>query len=80
MNRLVRIAVIMVIAAIVLFGQRWYSYVTNTTDPFDEVGIELNSRMPGPLNEWGCSKLKATFAIKSLPPNGCQDATGKGWK
>ena len=33
-----------VVAVAVTFGWRWYRYVTNTVSPYDEVGIELNSR------------------------------------
>ncbi|MDQ0391201.1 hypothetical protein [Labrys monachus] len=80
MNRLLRILIVVVVAFIAVIGGRWYAYVTNTTDPFDEVGIELNSRMPGPLNAWGCSRLKETFGNKTLPPYGCAAGGGTAWK
>jgi hypothetical protein len=67
----------MVLAAAVTVGGAWYSYVTNTETPYQEVGIELNSRMPGPINQWGCDRLRQTFG-KSLPPYGCQAPQGDG--
>jgi len=38
----------------------------------------VNSRLPLPLREWGCARLKANFA-SALPPYGCQAADGKSW-
>ena len=68
------------IAAVALIGQRWYSYVTNMTDPFDEVGINLQSYMPAPLRHWGCMQLKQNFGNKTLPPYGCQSPdSGTKW-
>lgn len=55
-----------------LFGGQWYLYVTNTESSYDEVGIAINSRMPGPLRKWGCDRLQATF-LNALPPYGCQN-------
>lgn len=80
MKKLLRIILIVVIAAVALIGQRWYSYVTNMTDPFDEVGINLQSYMPAPLRHWGCMQLKQNFGNKTLPPYGCQSAdSGTKW-
>lgn len=62
--------------AIVLTG-RWYMYVAYADSPFDEVGIALNSRMPGPINAIGCNMLKQRFADKSIPPMGC--GNGADW-
>lgn len=59
MRKLLSIVFVIVVAVAVTFGWRWYSYVSNTESPYDEVGIELNSRMPMPLRTWGCLKLKA---------------------
>ena len=36
-------------------------HYTNTDSPYDEIGITLNNAMPGPINAWGCAKLKTTF-------------------
>lgn len=53
-------------------GKTWYSYVTNTESPYlDDIGMELNARAPGFMNEWGCSQLAANFPDNSLPPYGC---------
>lgn len=77
--RFIRLLAIMAIVFVVVFGYRWYAYVTNTDSPYDEVGIELNSRMPGPIKKWGCDKLHETFG-NVLPPYGCQaGADGRVW-
>ncbi|MGV8939194.1 MAG: hypothetical protein ACOH2J_18910 [Allorhizobium sp.] len=77
--RILRFLVIIVLAMTVFVGFRWYRYVTNTETPYQEVGIELNSRMPGPIRKWGCDKLHVTFG-NALPPYGCQaGADGRSW-
>lgn len=48
------------------------------TSPYDEVGIELNSRLPLPLRKWSCDKLHATFG-SVLPPYGCSTENGATW-
>ncbi|OWJ64745.1 hypothetical protein [Inquilinus limosus] len=78
MGKLISVLIGVVVAVVVVFGFTWYRYVTNTASPYDEVGIELNSRMPVPLRDWGCAQLKAHFA-GALPPYGCQSADGKAW-
>jgi hypothetical protein len=59
------------IAIVIVIGGRWYAYVAYADDPFDEVGIGLNSIMPGPIRDRGCAMLKARFEHKTLPPAGC---------
>jgi hypothetical protein len=59
------------VAIAVVIGGRWYSYVAYAADPYDEVGIELNSRMPGPIRQMGCDMMKERFENKALPPYGC---------
>lgn len=77
--RILRTLLIVVIMSVGFIGFQWYKYVTNTDSPYDEVGIELNSRMPGPINKWGCDKLHETFG-NVLPPYGCQASTdGRQW-
>lgn len=69
----------LLIGGVGFLGYRWHAYVTNTDSPYDEVGIELNSRAPGFLNGWGCAQLKATFGERVVPPYGCSRPDG-GWK
>jgi hypothetical protein len=78
-KKLLRIVGFALIIAVVVIGQRWYSYVTNTTDPFNEVGIQLQSYMPAPIRHWGCMKLKENFGNKTLPPYGCSAGDGRSW-
>ena len=79
MKTLVRLLLTIVLAVVVLTGVRWYRYVSNTDSPYDEIGITLNNAMPGPINSWGCAKLKTTFA-SSLPPYGCAAGDATQWK
>ncbi|WP_413709657.1 hypothetical protein [Rhizobium sp. Rhizsp82] len=62
---------VVVIAAAAVFGGRWYAYVAYASDPFDEVGISLNTMMPAPIRDIGCGMLKSRFEGKTLPPFGC---------
>jgi hypothetical protein len=78
MRKLLAVLLGAVIAVVIVFGFTWYRYVSNTDSPYDEVGIAVNSHLPLPLREWGCAKLKASFA-SALPPYGCQAADGKAW-
>ncbi|MGO4128305.1 hypothetical protein AB4Z01_28190 [Inquilinus sp. YAF38] len=78
MGKLFSVLIGIIIAVVVVFGFTWYRYVTNTDSPYDEIGIELNSRLPAPLRDWGCARLKANFA-RALPPYGCQSADGRSW-
>jgi hypothetical protein len=80
MKRFLSIVVAAVVVATSLVGFQWYNYITNTQTPFDEIGIDLNTMMPAPVREYGCGRLKETFGGKTLPPYGCADETGRGWK
>jgi len=59
------------LAGIGTVGWRWYSYVTAGASPYDEVGIEVNRRLPESLRVWGCERIKERFP-RSVPPYGCQ--------
>jgi len=79
MKRLLFVLLVAAVAGVATIGGRWWIYVTNTSDPLDEVGIELNSRMPEPLRKWGCAQLKANFHAQ-LPPYGCAATGGTDWE
>ncbi|WP_244618812.1 hypothetical protein [Rhizobium sp. 18065] len=76
--RIVRLVFLVVFVGLMLGGFQWYRYITNTESPYQEVGIELNSRMPEPIRKWGCDRLHETFA-NTLPPYGCQAGDGTSW-
>ncbi|MCJ2080189.1 hypothetical protein [Methylobacterium sp. J-090] len=59
------------LAGVGTMGWRWYSYVTAGASPYDEVGIEVNRRLPESLRAWGCGRIKERFP-KAVPPYGCQ--------
>lgn len=59
------------LAGIAVLGGQWYYYVAHGSSPYDEIGIELNSRMPKPLREWGCARVAERFP-RTLPPYGCE--------
>ncbi|MDT3382461.1 hypothetical protein ACETRX_18015 [Labrys portucalensis] len=78
LRKLIMIVVVAVIAIVGTAGYRWYDYVTAAKDPLDEVGIELNSRMPMALRKWGCYQLQKRFGDR-LPPYGCSSGDGRSW-
>ena len=53
-----------------VFLGNWTWYVTRGSTPYDEVGIELNSRMPEEMRRWGCARIAERFP-RTLPPHGC---------
>lgn len=79
MKKLLAVLLVAAASVVAIIGGRWWIYVTNTSDPLDEVGIELNSRMPEPLRKWGCAQLKANFRDR-LPPYGCAATGSTDWE
>ena len=65
------VAFAILVAGLGTIGWRWYSYVTAGPSPYDEVGIEVNRRLPESLRTWGCDRIKERFP-RSVPPYGCQ--------
>ena len=78
-GRVLVVASAMIAALVISIGGYWLRYVTAAPDPYEEVGIDLNNAMPGPLHAFGCAKLRARFAAQ-IPPYGCADATGLHWR
>ena len=78
MQKIVQVVCVVLIAAAVMFGGRWYMYVARGSSPYDEVGIALNGYAPGPMRAWGCHKMQARFPGQ-LPPYGCGGADGRSW-
>ncbi|TCQ08802.1 hypothetical protein C8J34_103190 [Rhizobium sp. PP-F2F-G36] len=79
MRKLISVVLVVVLAATAFIGLRWYRYVSNTSSPYDEVGIEINSRLPASLSKWGCDKLHVTFG-NVPPPYGCGSTDGNTWR
>lgn len=67
----VSVALGIALAGFGTIGWRWYHYVTVGASPYDEVGIEVNRRLPEPLRIWGCERIKERFP-RAVPPYGCQ--------
>ncbi len=78
MKKIVQVVCVVLLAATVMFGGRWYLYVARAESPYDEVGIALNSHAPKPLRSWGCHSLRERFPDQ-LPPYGCAGADGRTW-
>jgi hypothetical protein len=77
-QKAILILIIIAIAFVGLVFKRYYTWVTNTEKPFDEVGISIHKYMPASIQAWGCNKLKAAFEKKTLPPHGCGDPKNPG--
>ena len=67
----VSVALGIALAGIGTIGWCWYSYVTAGETPYDEVGIEVNRRLPEPLHAWGCARIGERFP-HAVTPYGCQ--------
>lgn len=65
------VAFVIILAAVGTVGWRWYHYVTAGASPYDEVGIEVNRRLPESLRDWGCARIKER-SPRAVPPDGCQ--------
>ena len=52
------------------FGWPWYQWATAGESPYDEIGIDVNNMMPGPLHRWACARIAGRFP-RTLPPSGC---------
>ena len=78
MQKLLQVAIVLVVGVLVMFGGRWYMYVAHGDSPYNEVGIALNGYAPAPLRSWGCHQMQARFA-GSLPPYTCAAADGRSW-
>ena len=65
------VAFAILLAGLGTIGWRWYHYVTAGESPYDEVGIEINRRLPEPLRAWGCARIMERFP-RAVPPYGCQ--------
>ena len=61
------VAFAILLAGLGTIGWRWYSYVTAGTSPYDEIGIEVNRRLPDSLRSWGCAHIKERFP-RAVPP------------
>ena len=65
------VAVAILLAGTGTLGWHWYRYVTVGETPYDEIGIEMNRRLPAPLRDWGCARVAERFP-RAVPPYGCQ--------
>ncbi|MCL2714399.1 MAG: hypothetical protein FWD68_07420 [Alphaproteobacteria bacterium] len=77
----VKVILAVLLLAVLFMGRmvhRWYDYVTAARSPYDEVGIDLNTRMPFFMRKWGCYQLQKRFG-DSLPPHGCTRDDGRDW-
>jgi hypothetical protein len=64
---------LILVTFVVYVAQGYYRWVAQSESPYEELGIELHSYMPAPIQAWGCGKLRARFEGKTIPPLGCQD-------
>lgn len=67
-----------VLAVVAALGY-WAWYVTTSPTQFDQIGMEINNIMPGPLKEWGCGELQKRFG-NDRAPHGCSASDYTSWK
>lgn len=78
MRGVIAFVAIIALFAVGIMGY-WLYYVTSASDAFDQIGIEINNIMPGPLNMWGCTQLEARFG-DSRAPYGCTTDDFETWR
>lgn len=57
----------------------WLWYVTSAPSQFNQVGMEINNILPGPMNTWGCGQLQQRFG-NDRAPFGCVAGDFRSWK
>lgn len=67
----ITVALAVLLVGVSTLGWRRYHYVTAGESPYDEIGIEVNIRLPSTMREWGCARIKERFP-RAVPPYGCQ--------
>ncbi|MGI2033416.1 hypothetical protein ACRQ1B_13580 [Rhizobium panacihumi] len=77
--RFIRTLLIVLVVIIVAAMGYWLWYVTSGYTQFMPAGMEINARLPGPLNEWGCDQLQKRFGDQNAP-YGCTASDFKSWK
>ena len=70
LSRILPLVFAIVVAGLVVPVWQWYRWATAGDSPYDEVGIDLNAYMPGPMRGWACARIAQRFP-GSLPPYGC---------
>lgn len=68
-----------IILAVVAALCYWGWYVTTSPTQFDQIGMEINNILPGPINEWGCDQLQKRFG-DDRAPHGCTASDYTSWK
>jgi len=68
-----------IILAVVAALCYWGWYVTTSPTQFDQIGMEINNVLPGPINEWGCDQLQKRFG-DDRAPHGCTASDYSSWK
>jgi len=49
----------------------WYQFAQNGEDPYGEVFISINGKMPAFARKWACGRIAERFP-GTLPPYTCQ--------
>jgi hypothetical protein len=81
MRKAIKLLTLMLVVMLGLLGLRYNQWVSYSATPFDEVGVGLHRYMPAPVKSWGCTRLKARFGGKTLPPYGCHHpANPRMWR
>ncbi|MEP9351433.1 hypothetical protein [Xanthobacter sp. KR7-225] len=58
---------------VAVVGGYWAFYVYGSSEPYDEIGTAINSRLPDDARAYSCAELKKRHgATATTPPNGCE--------
>ena len=72
LKRLVTIIVLAPLVIVAVLGGFWAYQTLTITEPYDEVWIGLNSRLPDTLRAWSCGEVRGRVTGSMLAPMGCE--------
>jgi hypothetical protein len=53
-------------------GSLWLYHTLTLVNPYDEVWIGINSRLPDPVRTWSCQTVRKRLTNPGPAPLGCQ--------
>jgi hypothetical protein len=67
----------LIIILIIIVGGYWAYYVFMANDPYDNIGVAINSHLPQQARAYGCAELFKRHSGVTAPPDGCDGLWGE---
>lgn len=62
-----------ILLLLLVVGGYWAFYVYASSEPYDEIGTAINSRLPADARAYSCAELKKRHGAAAVnPPAGCE--------